>query len=503
MAKKMIMTYEDMWHDVLDVEEKPYALPDDWVWVKLGYTCNEIKNGTTIKQNKEINSYPVTRIESLQNNTLDLSRLGYICDEEKIKDKDYYEKDDVALSHINSEKHVGKTALIVAEFLPLVHGMNLLRLRFNKNVYSKYFHYYSQTIAYKIDVVKRINRAVNQVSLNQRNLKQIPFPLPSLEEQKRIVGKIERMFEELNRAKELIEEVLEEYDKRRSSILHIAFTGELTAKWRKGNGVMFDASIIEDLRFNRLEKCITQIQKNNINDIYDNAEVSDSSILPRSWKFISLDKLCSSFQYGTSSKSQKVGDVAVLRMGNLQQSKIDWSNLVFTSDEKEIEKYRLKKGDVLFNRTNSAELVGKTSIYEGEQEAIFAGYLIKINNYSLLNSNYLNYALNTDFAKAYCNKVKSDSVNQSNINAKKLSKFEIPFCSFEEQSKIVRLLDHLLEKENNSKELVDILKNIELMKKSILARAFRGELDTHDDRDGTGMELLKKILIERSASIEN
>jgi type I restriction enzyme S subunit len=65
-------------------------------------------------------------------------------------------------------------------------------------------------------------------------------------------------------------------------------------------------------------------------------------------------------------------------MGNIQDGRLDWSDLVFTSEPKEIEKYRLESGDVLSNRTNSPELVGKTALYKGERKAIFAGYLIRI-----------------------------------------------------------------------------------------------------------------------------
>jgi len=102
--------------------------------------------------------------------------------------------------------------------------------------------------------------------------------------------------------------------------------------------------------------------------------------LPESWIFTTLDKVCASFKYGTSTKSDKEGKVPVLRMGNLQNGEIDWKDLVYTSDINEIKKYNLEPNSVLFNRTNSPELVGKTSIYRDERQAIYAGYLIKINN---------------------------------------------------------------------------------------------------------------------------
>lgn len=83
-----------------------------------------------------------------------------------------------------------------------------------------------------------------------------------------------------------------------------------------------------------------------------------------------------SLKYGTAKKSDASGNVVVLRMGNLQQGEIDWSDLAYSNDPDDIEKYKLFPGDVLFNRTNSAALVGKTAIYRGEHPAIYAGYLL-------------------------------------------------------------------------------------------------------------------------------
>ncbi len=225
------------------------------------------------------------------------------------------------------------------------------------------------------------------------------------------------------------------------AILHKAFTGELTKKWRDGH-----------LSFRKIVK------------------ISDVSI---------------SLKYGTANKSLKTGKVAVIRMGNLQKGEIDWTNLVYSNNEEDNHKYLLSAGDVLFNRTNSAEHVGKTSIYRGEMPAIYAGYLIKIDyDHSRIIGDYLNYILNSPEAKEYCNLVKTDAVNQSNINAQKIGAFNLPLISIDEQREIVRILDSLLTKEQEAKQAAEaVIKQIDMIKKSILARAFRGELGTNDPND--------------------
>lgn len=164
-------------------------------------------------------------------------------------------------------------------------------------------------------------------------------------------------------------------------------------------------------------------------------------------------------------------------MGNLQNGAIDWKDLAYTSDADEIRKYALHPMTVLFNRTNSPELVGKTSIYRGERAAIFAGYLIRINNEPELLSEYLNYCLNASAAREWCNQVKTDGVSQSNINAQKLGKFEIPFCSVGEQAEIVRRVEALF-KQADAIEARYKKANafVEKLTPSVLAKAFRGEL---------------------------
>lgn len=281
-----------------------------------------------------------------------------------------------------------------------------------------------------------------------------PIPLSPLAEQQRIVDRIESLFAKLDEAKEKAQAVVDSFETRKAAILHKAFTGELTAKWREEHGVGME-----------------------------------------SWGKKSVGELCISLKYGTAKKSDASGNVVVLRMGNLQQGEIDWSDLAYSNDPDDIEKYKLFPGDVLFNRTNSAALVGKTAIYRGEHPAIYAGYLIKLDyDHDKIIGDYLNYALNTLDAKKYCNSVKTDGVNQSNINAKKIGAYSFNVPSIPEQEKIVSVIQKLLSKEQQSKEAAEaVLDQIDLMKKSILARAFRGELGTNDPSEESAVELLKQI----------
>jgi restriction endonuclease S subunit len=174
-------------------------------------------------------------------------------------------------------------------------------------------------------------------------------------------------------------------------------------------------------------------------------KVTDLGYIPEDWSITPLGQLIHSVEYGSSAKSDSKGEIPVLRMGNLQGGRIDWSDLVYTSRPREISRYSLQAGDVLFNRTNTIDLVGKTSLYEGEREAIFAGYLIRIKVVAEhIDARFLNYILNTPFARRYSIKVVSLAVGQANINAQKLKTYPVPLPqTMKEQKAIAEALSDM------------------------------------------------------------
>jgi len=157
-------------------------------------------------------------------------------------------------------------------------------------------------------------------------------------------------------------------------------------------------------------------------------KLTEAGVIPNDWEVVPLGALVQSVEYGSSAPSKPKGNVPVLRMENLQSGMIDWQDLVFTNDPTEIQRYELHEGDILFNRTNTIDLVGKTSIYEGERKAIFAGYLIRVvTRADKLDAKYLNFVMNTDLARKHSSKVLSVAVGQANINGQKLRTYPIPF----------------------------------------------------------------------------
>ena len=227
----------------------------------------------------------------------------------------------------------------------------------------------------------------------------------------------------------------------KASVISFATSGELTAEWRE----LYGRSIEE-------------------------------------WKYSPLSKICHSMRYGTAKKSLEQGKVIVLRMGNLQKGEIDWTSLVYTNDAEDIGKYLLNKGDILFNRTNSPELVGKTSIYRGEYPAIFAGYIIKLDyDRNIICGEYLNFVMNSQEERDFCARVKTNGVCQANINAKKIGEFVVPIPPLEEQREIVERLNEILPLIEEYGKAHSALENAEQalpdqLRASLLQEAIQGKL---------------------------
>ena len=130
--------------------------------------------------------------------------------------------------------------------------------------------------------------------------------------------------------------------------------------------------------------------------------------------------------------------MAVWRMGNFKDGLIDWSELVYSNNEADIEKYSLQPNDVLFNRTNSPEHVGKVALYRGEHPAIFAGYLIRMKyKPEIVDPVYLSHIMNSAKVREYGFSVMAKSINQANIGGGTLAKYMIPVPPLPDQKKIV------------------------------------------------------------------
>lgn len=412
--------------------EQPYKIPDNWRWVRLSALASPSKE-TTADFSADIRYVGLEHMETGRGivsygNAESVKSVKNVFHDGQIlygKLRPYLNKHDIA-----DFSGVCSTDILVFEQTACSC--------------AKYVNYYFD-LPYFFEYAVSHSRGIHLPRVTESILLNAACPLPPLAEQQRIVDRIESLFTKLDAAREKAQAVVDGFELRKAAILHRAFTGELTEQWRANNGASSGR------------------------------------------KTVTIASVCHSLKYGTAKKSAKAGNVVVLRMGNLQGGEIDWSNLAYSNDEEDNEKYFLSPGDVLFNRTNSPELVGKTSIYRGEFPAIYAGYLIKLDyNRDIISGEYLNYMLNSPEAKEYCKTVKTDGVNQSNINAKRIGAFLVPLPSLNEQKETEKRLQSILRKQLQVSEAAQqVIDNIDAMKRAILGRAFRGELGTNDPSEAS------------------
>ena len=448
MAKKKLTIEEKLQAALVPAEEQPYKVPENWCFARGSHIMRKMES-----QKPRGENFSYIDIDSIDNSRQIVREPKNIpVSKAPSRASRKVNAGDTLFSLVRP--YLMNIAYVTDDLSSCIASTGFYVCSPKKNVNDKYL-YWMMVSPYVVDGLNSKMKGDNSPSIRGGDIENFIFPVAPLAEQSRIVARIESLFAKLDEAKEKIQEVLDGADLRRAAILHQAFTGKLTEKWRRENGVSDDSR-----------------ETSNVKSI------------------------CNSLKYGTAKKSVQDGDVAVLRMGNLQNGEIDWGSLVYSNDQDDIEKYSLKDGDVLFNRTNSAELVGKTSIYRGERPAIYAGYLIKLDyKRDKIIGDFFNYMLNSPKAKEYCNKVKTDGVNQSNINAKKIGAFEFDVPTIPEQQEIVRRLDNLLSREQSTVTACEeALTTIDTIKKSILARAFRGELGTNDPTDPSAQELLREIL---------
>lgn len=296
-----------------------------------------------------------------------------------------------------------------------------------------------------------------RLKLTQASMNKIIIPLVPLAEQQRIVERIESLFAKLDEAKEKMQNVLEGFETRKAAILHKAFTGELTAKWRKQHGVSMDTW--EEKKLGDVTDILSSKR------IYKNEYVNEGIPFFRSSEIVDL------YEYGYTEPKFFIS-----------KDRYDEIN----------KKYGVPEvGDLL---VTSVGTIGKTWIVDERKFYYKDGNITQVKKNSSINMKYLNYFICSENFK----KQVSDTVAGTAYNALTIIKFKnilISIPTLPEQTEIVRIIDGLLAKEQQANELSEnALAKIDLIKKAILARAFRGELGTNNPADEPAIELLKRVL---------
>ncbi|KXS47607.1 MAG: type I restriction enzyme, S subunit [Halanaerobium sp. T82-1] len=203
--------------------------------------------------------------------------------------------------------------------------------------------------------------------------------------------------------------------------------------------------------------------------------------IPKHWEISTVNELTSKVQYGISDKMYLEGQYPIFRMNNFYRGyMIDEPMKYIDLDDTEFEKYKVKKGDILFNRTNSVDLVGKNGIFTLEGDYVFASYLIRLRTNDKCDSYYLNYYLNSYNAGSILDSIATRGASQANINAKNLKSVDVPTPPIQEQKKIASILssvDAKIQKEEEYKV------KLEQLKKGLMQKLLTGEIRVNTEME--------------------
>ena len=454
--KKTALTIEERLQQALvPAEEQPYEVPENWVWVRLGevnkYTSKLVNPISEPDKTFELYSVP-----SMADNYPEIivgSDIG--------SSKQSVCKGDVLLCKINPRiNRVWKVSQFTDNELIASSEWIIIR---NNHIDANYLMYCFQSKYFREFMLSNVSGVGGSLMRAQpKYVQTYPIPLPPLSEQKRIVERIEELFAKLDEAKERLQEAADSFAVRKAAILHKAFTGELTKQWRRENGVS-DESWEEHL----LESVIAYGPQNGL-------------YKPKS---------C----YGDG--------IRIIRIDAFYEGVIEqWDELKkLRLDENDIESYSLHVNDILINRVNSMQYLGKSALVrELKDVCVFESNIMRLSvDESKVYPEFLILFLNSQMGLKELRKNAKQAVNQASINQQDIKNVIIPLPTLPEQHEIVRLIDDLLARERSAQQATEqALASIDLMKKFILARAFRGELGTNKASEASALELLRQVLAE-------
>ena len=405
-------------------------IPNHWKIMKLEDLCEKMSNGANVKQQDERIGFPISRIETIWNETIDINRVKYIAEDSvEFKDKYALKKDDILFSHINSDLHLGKTAIYKNHPVVLIHGINILLIRVNQKVSADFINYQLKLKRCRGEFIDIAQKSVNQSSINQSKLKNLEIVVPPLHEQLLIVSKLEELLSDLENGKKLLETAQQQLKIYKQCLLNQLVNGEPSNTLE---------SVIEKLDQGWSPKCHNEPSTN-----------------VKEWAVIKTTAVQSG--YFRDNENKRLPE-------NLTPRK----------------QHELKKGDLLITRAGPRIRVGiccmvrKTRPYLLNCDKV---YRMRINP-KIATPEYVELILNSPKYASEIEKMKTGiSDSGVNLTQKGFVKMLIPIPTLKEQQRIVAETESKLTVCDKIEETItNSLQQTEMLKQSILKKAFEGKL---------------------------
>lgn len=436
--------------------EWPYKLPENWCWTTIKNVATVVTGGTPAKNNSDYygGEFPFFKPADLDAGRHVSEASEYLSDLGKSVSR-IIPAQATAVCCIGS---IGKCGFLDVE------GATNQQINSAIPYFNALYQYFYMNTEFFTNQLRNSASATTIAIVNKTKMESCYYPLAPLAEQQRIVDRIESLFAKLDEAKEKAQAVVDSFETRKAAILHKAFTGELTAKWREEHGVGME-----------------------------------------SWRTISFKDVCKKITDGThhSPINTENGEYMYITAKNIKENGIDLTNITFVSKDVHEEIYSrcdVQYGDVLYIKDGATTGIATVNTIDKPFSLLSSVAVLRPDKKQIL-AEYMAYNLNSSKTKTMM--ISSMSGNAiTRLTLSKIKAASITICSLDEQEEIVRLIDDLLGKEQQAKETAEIVLNqIDLMKKSILARAFRGELGTNDPSEESAVELLRQVIEQEDGDV--
>lgn len=434
---------------LVPVEEQPYQIPKNWCWTTVGTISTVVTGGTPSKKKPEYygGNFPFFKPTDLDNGRHIYCASEYLSEAGKNVSR-VIPSQSTAVCCIGS---VGKSGYLEVEGTTNQQINSAI-----PKIYPLYLYYYINT-DYFVNQLWKKSSATTITIVNKSKMESCVFPMAPLAEQRRIVDRIESIFAKLDEAKEKAQAVVDGFELRKSAILHKAFTGELTAKWREEHGLTLD-----------------------------------------SWEKETSTQLFSYVTSGSRGWAQYYSDSGsvFVRMGNLDHGtvELDMEDIQYVNlpSKAEGQRSKLQKNDILISITADIGMIGL--VRNADQDMYINQHIALARPTEENNAEFIAWYLVSDVGLKQMQS-KQRGATKIGLGLDDIRNLKLLMPQVNEQAEIVHILNGLLTKENAAKEAAEsVLDQIDTMKKAVLARAFRGELGTNDPTEASAVELLKTML---------
>lgn len=497
MAKKKELTIEEKLQAALvSKEEQPYEIPDSWVWVRWK-NISQISSSRRVLQSEwKKEGIPFYRAREI----IKLSHYGEVDNELFISEEHYQilkannkmpQRGDLMVTGVGT---VGISYVVQEKDRFYYKDASVLCVSPKANIHCYFLDYLMKSTFMRNQLnFNCVGTTVNTLTISK--YEEYKIPIPPFFEQQRIVKKLDFLFEKTKKAKKLLQEVKEEIEMRKISILDKAFRGELTKKWREKNKTGSVLDLLQEIQNEKMKKWEEECCEAEKNGRKKPKKIKISKLeemivpkeeepyeIPDTWKWVKLGEI-SQISMGQSPLGEKVNSlIGVGLIGG--PSDMGENYPIITRYTSQITKLS-SIGDII---VSIRATLGKNIFSDGEYclGRGVCGIRSKIVNNILLRFYFTN-------SIEYLYKI-SSGTTFAQVSKEDISNLYFSLPPLEEQQEIVRVLEEVLEKEKKVKELIDLEEQIDLLEKSILDKAFRGKLGTQDINDEPALELLKKII---------